>query len=91
MDKEFYISMENSQLYPAAPAQKRMFSMYKLDEDSVSYNMPQLFLLDESIDLELLASAVETMVKENEILRTNYVICEGEIMQRVIEEQKERF
>ncbi len=86
MDKEFHFSVENSQLYPATPAQKRMFSMYKLEENSVSYNMPQLFLLDESIDLKTLANAVETIVKENEILRTNYVVCDGEIMQRVIQE-----
>ncbi len=88
MDKAAYVSIpqaEPREVYPVSSAQKRLYILQQMEEASTSYNMPGVFQLEGSIDLERFEAAFRTLVVRHETLRTGFEMAEGEPVQRIHE------
>lgn len=72
--------------YPATPVQTGFFVMHNLDETRRSYNMPGAFLSEKELDEERLEKMFQRMIQEDEQLRTEFTIRDGQIIAVVHEE-----
>jgi amino acid adenylation domain-containing protein/non-ribosomal peptide synthase protein (TIGR01720 family) len=70
--------------YELSHAQKRLWLLHHLD-GSVAYNMPEAVVLDEPVDRDALRRAFATLVDRHEVLRTAFVMVDGEPRQRILD------
>lgn len=68
--------------YPVSSAQQRMWVLSQT-ENSVTYNMPTVFLLPGKPDAKRLSDAFEKLIARHEVLRTRFVLRGGELHQQV--------
>lgn len=71
--------------YPLSSAQQRMYFLYKLDQQSLAYNVPQIIKLTGIIDKERLCVAFEKLIVRHESLRTCFGE-EAEPVQKIVED-----
>ena len=69
--------------YETSIAQKRMFFMYEMDPNDISYNIPMILKIEGYLDYEKLESALQKLMLRQESLRTSFDIVDGEVMQKV--------
>ncbi|MFS0723484.1 amino acid adenylation domain-containing protein [Paenibacillus sp. 1P07SE] len=69
--------------YPVTPAQKRMYLLHRMEGGELAYNMPQALRLDGPLDHERLGAALAELIARHSLLRTSFVISEGQIVQRI--------
>ncbi len=79
------VRVEESRYYELSSAQKRIFILYQIDENSISYNMPGAMIIEGNLDIERMESAFKELISRHEILRTSFKIVEGKSVQRVDE------
>jgi len=72
--------------YEMSSAQKRIYLIQQMDLEAVTYNMPQYLKLTGAIDIEGLRQAFQNLINRHEILRTSFMMLEGELVQYVQEE-----
>lgn len=75
----------------ATPQQKMVYFEWCLDTKGISYNIPVLLKLEKNIDFEKLELAVNSIVESHEILRTNFDVIDGEIVQVINDNRKITF
>jgi polyketide synthase PksN/surfactin family lipopeptide synthetase A len=75
-----------AEFYPASSAQKRMFMLHKLQEDSTNYNITRFVTIRGGFEIERFDRVIQDLIKRHEILRTSLALVDGEIVQRVHEE-----
>lgn len=75
----------NKKLYPLSSAQKRMYIVNKINPQDLSYNIPIAYKIYGELDKVKICQAFNTLVKENEILRTVFKEKDGEVFQEVID------
>ena len=84
--EENLISLPHAQIkksYPMSSMQKRVFFVCQLDENGISYNMPQYFRLRGNVKVDAIKGALQEMFRRHEILRTEFVIESGEPVQKI--------
>ncbi|MGG3871097.1 non-ribosomal peptide synthase/polyketide synthase [Brevibacillus laterosporus] len=69
--------------YPVSSAQKRMYILHQLNEESVSYNMPGALIMEGNLDIQRFEYAMQSIVDQHEALRTSFHSIEGEPSQKV--------
>ncbi|MCR8937086.1 non-ribosomal peptide synthase/polyketide synthase [Brevibacillus laterosporus] len=69
--------------YPVSSAQKRMYILHQLNEDSVSYNMPGALIIEGNLDTQRFEDAMKSIVTRHEALRTSFHSIDGEPVQKV--------
>ncbi|HEU4597136.1 MAG TPA: amino acid adenylation domain-containing protein [Pyrinomonadaceae bacterium] len=69
--------------YPLSHAQQRLWLEEQL-AGGATYNMPEAIQFDEDLDAGALRRTLETLVERHEILRTAFVVSEGEPRQLVL-------
>ncbi|MBB5635111.1 amino acid adenylation domain-containing protein [Pedobacter cryoconitis] len=69
--------------YQLSSMQRRFYFLYELDKTTLSYNMPELIRVTGVLDHALLESAFRKLIMRHEILRTSFVLVNGEPFQRV--------
>lgn len=79
---------EKKPYYPMSSAQKRMYLIQQMDEDSIVYNMPHSMHLSGEILPDRIRSALQALVDRHEILRTSFDIVDGVPVQ-IIHDQVE--
>jgi amino acid adenylation domain-containing protein len=62
-------------------AQERLWFIYQLDPENVSYNMPAAVRVQGSLRVELLERTLQEIVRRHETLRTRFVNVDGEAQQ----------
>lgn len=72
--------------YPMSSSQKRVFLVTKLDPDGITYNIPQNFKVKGTLKIEKLREAYAKVVKRHEILRTNFMEIQEQMVQVIHEE-----
>ncbi|NEW09308.1 amino acid adenylation domain-containing protein, partial [Paenibacillus sp. SYP-B3998] len=72
--------------YPVSSAQKRLYILHQLEGAELSYNMPQMMLLEGSLDRDRLERAFRGLIARHEALRTGFEMVDGEPMQRIHQE-----
>ncbi len=74
---------EKKEYYFLSSAQKRLYILYQVKTDSVSYNMPQLAALEGKLEKERLGATFKKLIERHESLRTSFLMLEGEPVQQV--------
>ncbi|MBN3360519.1 non-ribosomal peptide synthetase, partial [Clostridium botulinum] len=75
--------VEEKEFYEASSAQKRMYTLQKLDEESAAYNMPVVMKIEGKLNKERLEEAAMELIKRHETLRTSFEIVDEKIVQKV--------
>ncbi|MBJ7312355.1 non-ribosomal peptide synthase/polyketide synthase [Rugamonas sp. CCM 8940] len=71
---------------PLSLAQQRLWFLSQLDADaSAAYHLPASLRLSGALDAAALAAALDRIVARHEILRTTFVLVDGEPLQRIAE------
>ena len=58
--------------YPLSSAQKRMYILNRLSEDSTNYNMPSILKIEGDRDIAQLEGCLKQLIKRHEALRTSF-------------------
>lgn len=66
--------------------QKAIFADYNINPEKTRYNIPVLLKIAKNISIEKLQSALKNIVRNQEALRTKFVMKEGEIRQYILNE-----
>ena len=70
-------------LAPATAAQRRLWFIDRLEEQSSAYHIPLGVRLRGSLDCRLLQRALDAVVRRHETLRTTLTEIDGEVFQRI--------
>ncbi len=70
--------------YDLSNAQRRLWVLDQVEEDSIAYNMPAAFLLEGELNIGSFKRAFSFMVERHESLRTVFIIENGEPRQQIL-------
>ena len=76
---------EKKDYYEMSSAQKRIYFIQEMDLEAMTYNMPQYLKLTGEVCPEKIKRALQELVDRHEILRTAFIILDGEPVQWVQE------
>ncbi|MBP5580948.1 MAG: AMP-binding protein, partial [Ruminococcus sp.] len=76
---------EEKEYYPMSSAQKRTYLIQQMQPEAVTYNMPQNMKLTGEVYPEKIKSALQEMVNRHEILRTQFLMVDGEPVQKILD------
>ncbi len=76
---------ERQESFELSNAQKRLWILDQLEENSIAYNMPSVFILEGEFHEEAFNKAYSYIVERHESLRTIFIPVEGNPRQRVLE------
>ncbi|WP_133884458.1 non-ribosomal peptide synthetase/type I polyketide synthase [Glycomyces sp. NRRL B-16210] len=68
---------------PASPAQKRMYAVCALQNDTTAYNLAIAYKVTGELDAERLRSVLRRLAERHDQLRTGFHLEGGELVQRV--------
>jgi amino acid adenylation domain-containing protein/non-ribosomal peptide synthase protein (TIGR01720 family) len=72
-------------MLPLSFAQQRLWFLNRLDPESESYNLPVTVRLKGELQVAALERTLSEIVRRHEVLRTRFVIVEGEPRQEILE------
>ncbi len=75
--------VEEKDYYMLSSAQKRLFILHKMDEESTGYNIPSVIVLDGDIGKDKLADIFLELINRHESLRTSFQMLAGVPVQRI--------
>ncbi|MCP4147169.1 MAG: SDR family NAD(P)-dependent oxidoreductase [bacterium] len=84
--KSRFVSIENvekKEYYPLSSAQKRLFVMQQMDQNSISYNQTHLLMLEGKLEKEKLENVLLRLIERHEVFRTSIEIVENEPVQKI--------
>ncbi|WP_164473115.1 non-ribosomal peptide synthetase [Clostridium sp. E02] len=84
--KSKYISImpiKEQDYYATSSAQKRMYLLNKLEAESTTYNIPNVYAIKGEIDKKKLEYTFNKIVERHDSLRTFFEVVNGEIVQRI--------
>ncbi|MCP4151881.1 MAG: amino acid adenylation domain-containing protein, partial [bacterium] len=67
--------------YPVSSAQKRLFALNRMDEESIGYNMPAIVEIGGPLDKERLENAFHALINRHESLRSSFLLINEEPVQ----------
>ncbi|MCU0289819.1 MAG: amino acid adenylation domain-containing protein, partial [Acidobacteria bacterium] len=85
-EKECYLEItpcEKKFFYPLSPAQKRLYLLQAMAENSSAYNIPQMMKITGRLEVEKLRNAFNTLIQRHESLRTSFHMINDEPVQRI--------
>ncbi|MCR3758486.1 amino acid adenylation domain-containing protein [Clostridium felsineum] len=74
--------------YEVSSAQKRMYILNKMNENSVGYNIPDSLEIIGELDRNRVKKAIEELTKMHESLRTFFEMIEGKVVQKIVNDVK---
>ncbi|MBU3108710.1 non-ribosomal peptide synthetase, partial [Clostridium gasigenes] len=86
-DKEYKAiqKAEYKEYYPMSSAQRRMYLIWQMDKESTVYNMPACYKLEGTVRLDGIKKSLQKMIDRHEILRTCFVMEDGELAQKILD------
>ncbi|WDV47446.1 amino acid adenylation domain-containing protein [Clostridiaceae bacterium M8S5] len=75
--------LEKSEYYDVSSSQRRLYTLWELDQKSISYNMPSAVLIEGCLNKELLDYTVNQLIERHETLRTSFHIKDDKLVQKV--------
>ncbi len=74
---------EEKEYYPMSSTQKRTYLICQMDREGIAYNMPQSIRLTGEVHPEIIEAALQGMIERHEILRTEFLMIDGEPVQKI--------
>ncbi|HEY9059615.1 MAG TPA: amino acid adenylation domain-containing protein [Pseudobacteroides sp.] len=81
-------NIETRDFYPTSSAQKRIYAIQNMNRTNTAYNMPFAYYIKGQVCIQSLKTAFNKLVKKHEILRTDFHIVDGQVVQRVRDENE---
>ncbi|MEK3924029.1 amino acid adenylation domain-containing protein, partial [Paenibacillus sp. FSL K6-2393] len=78
--------MEHRPYYPLSSAQRRLYFLNKMTQESTHYNMPGAVVLKGKIDESKIKETLRQLVNRHEVLRTSFEWQDGKPVQRIVED-----
>lgn len=75
--------IDESEYYITSSAQKRLYSIWNLEQSEINYNVPFMMVTEGKINKDKLEDAFQKMVDRHESLRTSFHMMDGELVQKV--------
>lgn len=75
--------LQEKEYYPLSSAQKRQYVLNNVEGIDVSYNIPFAIIIRGRLDKEKLENVVHKIIKRHEVLRTSFVLVNGEPVQKI--------
>lgn len=72
--------------YPLSSAQKRMYALYEMDKESVSYHITQVVTVEGEFSVYKARKAFLVLAERHESLRTSFALKEGMVVQQIQKE-----
>ncbi len=76
---------EEKEYYAMSSAQKRTYLIQQMDTEAVTYNMPANLKLTGEVRPDAMREALQAMTNRHEILRTVFLMVEGEPVQKILD------
>ncbi len=76
-------AIEEKEYYEVSSAQKRMYVINQLEEDSINYNIPWIMRIEGELDKTKLNEAFNKLIERHEAFRTSFEVINGEPVQIV--------
>jgi amino acid adenylation domain-containing protein len=67
--------------YEVSSAQKRMYAVNEMIDDSLPYNLASVYLVEGTIDREKFKNTIDELVHRHESFRTRFSMIDGEVVQ----------
>jgi tyrocidine synthetase-3 len=77
---------EEKEYYALSSAQRRLYFLQQIDTGGITYNLPNIWLLEEETCEKRLADASKKLTARHESLRTSFEIIAGGAVQRIYDE-----
>jgi len=74
---------EKKDYYPVSNAQKRLYILQQVENDSIGYNEPLSLLMKGKLDIEKLKNTFQQIIQKHESLRTSFEMTDDKIVQRI--------
>ncbi|MGD2090255.1 MAG: amino acid adenylation domain-containing protein [Candidatus Aminicenantes bacterium] len=87
-EKSTYIEIEPARKqdnYPLSSAQRRLYILHLMEPQSVNYNIPKIYLMEEEPNEVRLKNAFYKLILRHESFRTSIHMIESELVQKVHE------
>jgi amino acid adenylation domain-containing protein len=69
--------------YALSPAQKRIYILQQMDEGNISYNGPEMAVLEGNLDKAKIEDVFRKLIKRHESLRTSIILVDDEPFQKI--------
>jgi hypothetical protein len=80
------LSVKRGGRIPMTPSQQGIWLIDHFNPGNAAYNIPEAFLFNFSLDLELLQKSIDLLIARHEILRTSFHEEDGELYQAIAAE-----
>lgn len=87
-EQSIYASIQpiaKQEYYPVSPAQMRMYILWQLEGESITYNMPKAAIIDNPIEKSQIEAWFKALIARHETLRTSFEMVNDEPVQRIHE------
>ncbi|MCP4176265.1 MAG: amino acid adenylation domain-containing protein [bacterium] len=78
-------NVDKHEYYPLSNAQRRLWILHQLEDNSLTYSMPGLYILDGELNKEAFQKAYLHIINRHESLRTVFIEIDGEPQQKILE------
>lgn len=82
---------DRKEFYPASSEQSRIYFLHQLDDIGTTYNMPVVYSVRGSFDIEKAEKTLSGLMERHASLRTSFELQEGKVVQRVHPEAEADF
>lgn len=83
--RPFKFTPVNLEYYPLTPTQFRLYHNAQMHEDSTMYNLSIRVCIKGGVDFQKLNTAFQKLIRRHSILRTQFLIFNGEIVQKIFD------
>jgi amino acid adenylation domain-containing protein len=75
--------LEEKEYYPLSSSQKRLYVLQQLEANSIGYNVPRVFLVEEVPDKTGPEAVLKALIQRHESLRTSFHLVNEEPVQKI--------
>ncbi|NIM11554.1 MAG: amino acid adenylation domain-containing protein, partial [Candidatus Aminicenantes bacterium] len=83
-DKHIFIKpVETKEYYALSSAQRRLYILYRMEEQGIAYNMPTSWILEGAVDKNKLENTFQRLIQRHESLRTSFHMIKNKMVQKI--------
>jgi amino acid adenylation domain-containing protein len=85
-DKHTVEPAETREYYTLSSAQRRLYILYRMEEQGIAYNMPTSWFLEGDVNKNKLENTFRQLIRRHESLRTSFHMIKNEMVQKIHKE-----